>query len=321
MSAQTTPDPHTTAGKAQVLGSRRSEAAGKRQDAVDKQHARGKMTAMERIDAFLDPGSFQAIDGLTRHRSHNFGLESNRPYGDGVITGYGTVDGRQVCVFAQDFTVFGGSLGEVFGEKIVKIMDLALKTGCPMIGLNDSGGARIQEGVVALGLYGEIFYRNVMASGVIPQISLVMGPCAGGAVYSPAITDFIVMVDQTSHMFITGPDVIKTVTGEDVGFEDLGGAHTHNSKSGVAHYMASDEHDALDYVRALLSYLPSNNLSEPVVIPTKVSLEFTDEDYALDTIIPDSPNQPYDMHDVLASVLDDGDFLETQPLFAPNILC
>ena len=321
MSAQTTPDPHTTAGKAQVLGSRRSEAAGKRQDAVDKQHARGKMTAMERIDAFLDPGSFQAIDGLTRHRSHNFGLESNRPYGDGVITGYGTVDGRQVCVFAQDFTVFGGSLGEVFGEKIVKIMDLALKTGCPMIGLNDSGGARIQEGVVALGLYGEIFYRNVMASGVIPQISLVMGPCAGGAVYSPAITDFIVMVDQTSHMFITGPDVIKTVTGEDVGFEDLGGAHTHNSKSGVAHYMASDEHDALDYVRALLSYLPSNNLSEPVVIPTKVSSEFTDEDYALDTIIPDSPNQPYDMHDVLASVLDDGDFLETQPLFAPNILC
>ena len=216
---------------------------------------------------------------------------------------------------------FGGSLGEVFGEKIVKIMDLALKTGCPMIGLNDSGGARIQEGVVALGLYGEIFYRNVMASGVIPQISLVMGPCAGGAVYSPAITDFIVMVDQTSHMFITGPDVIKTVTGEDVEFEELGGAHTHNSKSGVAHYMASDEHDALDYVRALLSYLPSNNLSEPVVIPTKVSATFTDEDYALDTIIPDSPNQPYDMHDVLASVLDDGDFLETQPLFAPNILC
>jgi propionyl-CoA carboxylase beta chain len=321
MSAEITPDIHTTAGRADVLRSRRTEAAGKRQDAVDKQHARGKMTAMERIEAFLDPDSFQAIDGLNRHRSHNFGLENTRPYGDGVITGYGTVDGRQVCVFAQDFTVFGGSLGEVFGEKIVKIMDLALKTGCPMIGLNDSGGARIQEGVVSLALYGEIFYRNVMASGVIPQISLIMGPCAGGAVYSPAITDFIVMVDQTSHMFITGPDVIKTVTGEDVAFEDLGGAHTHNSKSGVAHYMATDETDALDYVRALLSYLPSNNLSEPVVIPTKVSMEFTEEDYALDSIIPDSPNQPYDMHKVLACVLDDGDFLETQPLFAPNILC
>ncbi len=321
MSAEITPDIHTTAGKADVLRSRRSEAAGKRQDAIDKQHARGKMTAMERIEAFLDPDSFQAIDGLNRHRSHNFGLENTRPYGDGVITGYGTVDGRQVCVFAQDFTVFGGSLGEVFGEKIVKIMDLALKTGCPMIGLNDSGGARIQEGVVSLALYGEIFYRNVMASGVIPQISLIMGPCAGGAVYSPAITDFIVMVDQTSHMFITGPDVIKTVTGEDVGFEELGGAHTHNSKSGVAHYMATDETDALDYVRALLSYLPSNNLSEPVVIPTKVSMEFTEEDLSLDSIIPDSPNQPYDMHKVLACVLDDGDFLETQPLFAPNILC
>jgi propionyl-CoA carboxylase beta chain len=321
MSAEITPDLHTTAGRADVLRSRRTEAAGKRQDAVDKQHARGKMTAMERIEAFLDPDSFQAIDGLNRHRSHNFGLENTRPYGDGVITGYGTVDGRQVCVFAQDFTVFGGSLGEVFGEKIVKIMDLALKTGCPMIGLNDSGGARIQEGVVSLALYGEIFYRNVMASGVIPQISLIMGPCAGGAVYSPAITDFIVMVDQTSHMFITGPDVIKTVTGEDVGFEELGGAHTHNSKSGVAHYMATDETDALDYVRALLSYLPSNNLSEPVVIPTKVSMEFTEEDLSLDSIIPDSPNQPYDMHKVLACVLDDGDFLETQPLFAPNILC
>lgn len=321
MSAEITPDIHTTAGRADVLRSRRSEAAGKRQDAIDKQHVRGKMTAMERIEAFLDPDSFQAIDGLTRHRSHNFGLENTRPYGDGVITGYGTVDGRQVCVFAQDFTVFGGSLGEVFGEKIVKIMDLALKTGCPMIGLNDSGGARIQEGVVSLALYGEIFYRNVMASGVIPQISLIMGPCAGGAVYSPAITDFIVMVDQTSHMFITGPDVIKTVTGEDVAFEELGGAHTHNSKSGVAHYMATDENDALDYVRALLSYLPSNNLSEPVIIPTKVPMDFTDEDYALDTIIPDSPNQPYDMHEVLSAILDDGDFLETQPLFAPNILC
>ncbi|MCF8530378.1 MAG: acyl-CoA carboxylase subunit beta [Candidatus Nanopelagicales bacterium] len=314
-------DHHTTAGKAEILRARRQEAAGKRQEAIDKQHAKGKMTAMERIDAFLDPGSFQAIDGLTRHRSHNFGQEKNRPYGDGVVTGYGTVDGRPVCVFAQDFTVFGGSLGEVFGEKIVKVMDLAMKTGCPMIGLNDSGGARIQEGVVALGLYGEIFYRNVQASGVIPQISLIMGPCAGGAVYSPAITDFIVMVDKTSHMFITGPDVIKTVTGEDVGFEELGGAHTHNATSGVAHYQATDENDALEYVQALLSYLPSNNLSEPPILPTQVSMEFTDEDYSLDSIIPDSPNQPYDMHNVLEAILDDGEFLETQALYAPNILC
>lgn len=315
------PDHHTTAGKAEILRSRRQEAAGKRQEAIDKQHAKGKMTAMERIEAFLDPGSFQAIDGLTRHRSHNFGQEKNRPYGDGVVTGYGTVDGRPVCVFAQDFTVFGGSLGEVFGEKIVKVMDLAMKTGCPMIGLNDSGGARIQEGVVALGLYGEIFFRNVRASGVIPQISLIMGPCAGGAVYSPAITDFIVMVDKTSHMFITGPDVIKTVTGEDVGFEELGGAHTHNVKSGVAHYQATDENDALEYVQALLSYLPSNNMSEAPVLPTQVSLEFTDEDYSLDTIIPDSANQPYDMHKVIEAILDDGEFLETQALYAPNMLC
>ena len=319
--ATNNPDHHTTAGKAEILRARRQEAAGARQEAIDKQHAKGKMTAMERIDAFLDPGSFQAIDGLTRHRSHNFGQEKNRPYGDGVVTGYGTVDGRPVCVFAQDFTVFGGSLGEVFGEKIVKVMDLAMKTGCPMIGLNDSGGARIQEGVVALGLYGEIFNRNVQASGVIPQISLIMGPCAGGAVYSPAITDFIVMVDKTSHMFITGPDVIKTVTGEDVGFEELGGAHTHNAKSGVAHYQATDENDALEYVQALLSYLPSNNLSEPPVLPTQVPMEFTDEDYALDTIIPDSANQPYDMHTVIETILDDGEFLETQALYAPNILC
>ena len=201
----------TTAGKAEILKARRTDAANKRQAAIDKQHAKGKMTALERIEAFVDEGSFQQIDGLTRHRSHNFGQEKNRPFGDGVLTGYGTVDGRPVCVFAQDFTVFGGSLGEVFGEKIVKIMDLAMKTGCPVIGLNDSGGARIQEGVVSLGLYGEIFRRNVQASGVIPQVSLIMGPCAGGAVYSPAITDFTVMIDQTSHMFITGPDVIKTV--------------------------------------------------------------------------------------------------------------
>ncbi|MSX64391.1 MAG: methylmalonyl-CoA carboxyltransferase, partial [Actinobacteria bacterium] len=229
--------------------------------------------------------------------------------------------GRPVCVFAQDFTVFGGSLGEVFGEKIVKVMDLAMKTGCPVIGLNDSGGARIQEGVVSLGLYGEIFYRNVQSSGVIPQISMIMGPCAGGAVYSPALTDFTIMVDKTSHMFITGPDVIKTVTGEDVEFEDLGGALTHNSKSGVAHYMGSDENDAFDYLKALLSFLPSNNLENAPVYDVEVVLEITDEDRELDTIIPDSPNQPYDMHRVIEHVLDDGEFLETQALFAPNILC
>jgi propionyl-CoA carboxylase beta chain len=313
--------PHTSAEKAEELVRRRTDAAGRRQAAVDKQHAKGKLTAMERIEALLDDGSFQQIDGLTRHRSHNFGLENDRPYGDGVITGYGTIDGRPVCVFAQDFTVFGGSLGEVFGEKIVKVMDLALKTGCPIIGINDSGGARIQEGVVSLGLYGEIFNRNVQASGVIPQISLIMGPCAGGAVYSPAITDFIVMVDKTSHMFITGPDVIKTVTGEDVAFEDLGGAQTHNSKSGVAHYMAADETDAFDYVRALLSYLPSNNLDEAPIYDAQAGLDITDHDRELDTLIPDSPNQPYDMHRVIEHVLDDDEFLEVQPLFAPNIVC
>src|SRR6185437_5433600 len=258
------PDPHTTAGKIADLERRRYEAvhAGSAA-AVEKQHARGKKTARERIGMLLDEGSFTELDELARHRSNAFDMAESRPYGDGVVTGYGTVDGRPVCVFAQDFTVFGGSLGEVFGEKIVKVMDLAMKTGCPVIGINDSGGARIQEGVVSLGLYGEIFYRNVMASGVVPQISLVMGPCAGGAVYSPAITDFTVMVDQTSHMFITGPDVIKTVTGEDVGFEELGGAHTHNTKSGVAHFQATDEQDAIDYVKALLSYLPSNNPETP----------------------------------------------------------
>jgi propionyl-CoA carboxylase beta chain len=315
------PDPHTTAGKAHILAKKREEAQVRRAGAVEKQHARGKKTAMERVLELLDEDTFQQLDGLARHRSHAFGLENTRPYGDGVVTGYGTIDGRPVCVFAQDFTVFGGSLGEVFGEKIVKVMDMAMKVGCPVIGINDSGGARIQEGVVSLGLYGEIFRRNVQASGVIPQISLIMGPCAGGAVYSPAITDFTIMVDQTSHMFITGPDVIKTVTGEDVAFEDLGGARSHNSKSGVAHYMASDEDDALEYVKSLLSYLPSNNLEDAPTYPFTADLTFTDEDYELDTLMPDSPNQPYDMHQVIEHLLDDGDFLETQPLFAPNILC
>ncbi|HKE52634.1 MAG TPA: acyl-CoA carboxylase subunit beta [Actinomycetes bacterium] len=315
-------DIHTTAGKIADLDQRNDEAvhAGSAR-AVEKQHAKGKMTARERIEALLDPGSFIEMDELARHRSMNFGLESSRPYGDGVVTGYGTIDGRGVCVFAQDFTVFGGSLGEVFGEKIVKVMDLALKTGCPMIGINDSGGARIQEGVVSLGLYGEIFYRNVISSGVIPQISLIMGPCAGGAVYSPAITDFTVMVDQTSHMFITGPDVIKTVTGEDVGFEELGGARAHNTKSGNAHYMASDEKEAIEWVKALVSYLPSNNLSDPPSFPIEGELEITEADRELDQVIPDSANQPYDMHRIIEHILDDEEFLEIQPLFAPNIIC
>ncbi len=312
----------TTAGKLADLRRRVAEVANAGSErAVEKQHARGKKTARERIAMLLDEGSFIELDKYARHRSSQFGQEANRPYGDGVVTGYGLVDGRQVAVFAQDFTVFGGSLGEVFGEKIAKVMDLAMKIGCPVIGLNDSGGARIQEGVVSLGLYGEIFRRNVHASGVIPQISLVMGPCAGGAVYSPAITDFTVMVDQTSHMFITGPDVIKTVTGEDVGFEELGGAQTHSTRSGVAHYMGTDEQDAIDYVKALLSYLPSNNLETPPSYGEgEADLSVTDDDRWLDTGIPDSPNVPYDMLQVLRHVVDDGELLEVSPLFAPNIV-
>nr|WP_221634587.1 acyl-CoA carboxylase subunit beta [Nocardioides luti] len=292
--------------------------------AVEKQHAKGRQTARERIEQLFDEGSFVELDELARHRSVAFGLEKNRPYGDGVVTGYGTIDGRQVCVFSQDFTVFGGSLGEVYGEKIVKVMDLAIKTGCPIIGINEGAGARIQEGVVSLGLYGEIFRRNVHASGVIPQISMIMGSCAGGHVYSPAVTDFTIMVDGTSNMFITGPDVIKTVTGEDVSMEDLGGARTHNTKSGNAHYMGSDEADAIEYVKALLSYLPQNNLDEPVVYPEfelgQGVLDVSDLDRSLDVLIPDSPNQPYDMHDVITAVMDDEEFLEVMPLFAPNIL-
>jgi propionyl-CoA carboxylase beta chain len=314
-------DTTTTAGKLADLKRRVAEVAGAGSArAVEKQHAKGKKTARERLQLLLDEGTFVEMDKYARHRSVAFGQDKNRPYGDGVVTGYGTVDGRTVAVFAQDFTVFGGSLGEVFGEKIVKIMDFAMKVGCPVVGLNDSGGARIQEGVVSLGLYGEIFRRNVHASGVIPQISMIMGSCAGGHVYSPAVTDFTVMVDQTSHMFITGPDVIKTVTGEDVGFEELGGARTHNTKSGVAHYMGSDEDDAIEYVKALLSYLPSNNMEDPPVFGEENDLAVTDDDRILDTIIPDSPNVPYDMQQVIEKVLDDEEFLEVQPLFAPNIL-
>lgn len=321
------PDVHTTAGKLADLYQRFEDAvhAGSA-SAVEKQHAKGRQTARERIDQLLDPGSFVELDALTRHRSPNFGMEAKRPFGDGVVTGTGTIDGRPVAVFSQDATVFGGALGEVYGEKIVKVMDVAAKIGCPVVGINDGGGARIQEGVVALGLYGEIFTRNVSSSGVIPQISLIMGPCAGGAVYSPAITDFTVMVDETSHMFITGPDVIKTVTGEDVDMEELGGGRAHNTKSGVAHYLAGDEADALDYVKQLLSFLPSNNLSEPPSFPASEPVEgsiedgIIDSDRELDTLIPDSANTPYDIREVINRVVDDEDFLEVQELWAPNIV-
>ena len=294
----------TTEQKLQELRRRIDEAehAGSAR-AVEKQHAKGKLTARERLDLLLDEGSFVETDRLAVHRATGFGLEEKKMPGDGVVTGYGTIDGRQVCVFAQDFTVFGGSLGEVFAEKIVKVMELSLKMGVPMIGLNDSGGARIQEGVVALGGYGEIFYRNVQASGVVPQISAIMGPCAGGAVYSPAMTDFIFMVKETSHMFITGPEVIKTVTGEDVSMEELGGAMSHNTKSGVAHFAADDEPACIDDIKYLLSFLPQNNLEDaPWMAPTDAP-DRTDE--GLNTFLPDSPNVPYDMRDVITRVVDD----------------
>jgi propionyl-CoA carboxylase beta chain len=314
-------DIHSTAGKLDDLGRRLDQAvhAGS-QKAIEKQHAKGRKTARERIALLFDEGSFVELDELARHRSTAFGLEHKRPYGDGVVTGYGTIDGRQVCVFSQDFTVFGGSLGEVYGEKITKVMDLAIRTGCPIIGINEGAGARIQEGVVSLGLYGEIFRRNVHASGVIPQISMIMGSCAGGHVYSPAVTDFTIMVDGSSNMFITGPDVIKTVTGEDVSMEELGGARTHNTKSGNAHFMGADEDDAIDYVKALLSYLPQNNLDPAPSFDDEADLAVNELDLALDTLIPDSPNQPYDMHEVFTAILDDEEFLEVQALFAPNII-
>ncbi|GAC80652.1 acyl-CoA carboxylase subunit beta [Gordonia malaquae] len=320
------PDIHTTAGKLADLRNRLADAefpVG--EAAAEKIHAKGKLTARERITHLLDEGSFVELDALARHRSTNFGLAEKRPVGDGVVVGYGTVDGREICVFSQDVTVFGGSLGEVYGEKIVKVMDLALKTGRPLVGINEGAGARIQEGVVSLGLYGEIFHRNVKASGVIPQISLIMGPAAGGHVYSPALTDFVVMVDQTSQMFVTGPDVIKTVTGEDVTMEDLGGAHTHMAKSGVAHYVAQDEEDALEYVKELLSYLPSNNRADAPRLPVPATTggiedNLTEEDLELDTLIPDSPNQPYDMHEVIRRILDDDEFLEVQAERAMNVI-
>jgi propionyl-CoA carboxylase beta chain len=289
------------------------------EEAVEKQHAKGKLTARERIEKLLDPGSFEELDTFVRHRTHEFDMDKRRPYGDAVVTGYGTIDGRTVFVFSQDFTVFGGSLGEVMAEKMVKVMDLAAKVGAPVIGINDSGGARIQEGVVSLGAYGDVFVRNVQCSGVIPQISLIMGPCAGGAVYSPAMTDFIFMVKETSHMFITGPEVIKTVTGEEVEFEELGGAMSHNSKSGVAHFAADDEEQCLEDARYLMSFLPSNNLElPPRVEPTD---DPDREDPELDSIVPDDPQKPYDMRDVISRIVDDGEFFEVHEHFAKNIVC
>jgi propionyl-CoA carboxylase beta chain len=310
--------PETFEEKLAYLNELRQAAVHPAPEAERKQHERGKYTARERIEKLLDPGSFQELDTFVRHRTYEFGMEKNRPWGDAVVTGHGTIDGRRVCVFSQDFTVFGGSLGEVMGEKICKVMDLAAKIGCPVIGINDSGGARIQEGVVSLGAYGDVFVRNVKCSGVIPQISLIMGPCAGGAVYSPAITDFIMMVKETSHMFITGPDVIKTVTGEEVGFEELGGAIAHSTKSGVAHFACDDEDACLEDARYLLSFLPQNNLETPPrVQPTDDPMR---QDEELNTLVPADPQKPYDMRDVIRCVVDDGEFLEVQELYARNIV-
>jgi propionyl-CoA carboxylase beta chain len=315
------PDLSTTAGKIADLRARYQTAVVDAETAArEKQHKKGKLTARERIEMLVDPGSFVELDEYVRHRTTAFGMDRSRPYGDSVVSGVGTIHGRTVAVYSQDFTTFGGSLGESAGEKIIKVMELALRGGMPIIGILDSGGARIQEGVVALGKYGEIFRLNTAASGVIPQISLIMGPAAGGAVYSPALTDFVIMVDKTSQMFVTGPDVIKTVTGEDVGMEELGGAHTHNTRSGVAHYLAQDEDDAIDYARSLLSFLPDNNMSDAPVYETGFEWETTDDDRALNVVIPDSPNQPYDIHQVISGIVDEGDFLEVQPLFAPNIV-
>ena len=311
--------PKTTAEKLAELRRREDEAehAGSAR-AVEKQHAKGKLTARERLGLLLDEGSFVELDRLAVHRATGFGLEDKRIPGDGVVTGWGTVDGRRVCVFSQDFTVFGGSLGEVFAEKIVKVMDLSLRMGVPLIGINDSGGARIQEGVVSLGGYGEIFYRNVQASGVVPQIYAIMGPCAGGAVYSPAMTDFVFMVAGTSHMFITGPEVIKAVTGEDVTFEALGGAESHSTRSGVAHFAVPDEESCILAIKDVLSFMPSNNLEEPPRLEPTDDPERTDPD--LNTFMPDSPNIPYDIRDIITRVMDDGDFVEVQPHWAENIV-
>jgi propionyl-CoA carboxylase beta chain len=297
--------------------SRQAELGGG-EDRLKRQREGGRMTARERVEFLLDSGSFVELDKFKTHRCDDFGMGERKVPGDGVVTGYGTIDGRQVCVFSQDFTVFGGSLSGAFAEKVCKVMDLAAKTGCPVIGINDSGGARIQEGVVSLAGYADIFLRNVMSSGVVPQISAIMGPCAGGAVYSPAMTDFIVMVRDTSYMFITGPDVIKATTHEEVTMQDLGGADTHSMKSGVCHLEASDDEGALLAIRELLSYMPSNNVDDPPFAPSTDDPNRRDE--ALDSVVPENSNRPYDMRDIITRVVDDGHWLEVQKDWAQNIL-
>ncbi|MGM0929739.1 MAG: acyl-CoA carboxylase subunit beta [Actinomycetota bacterium] len=314
-------DLHTTAGKIADFRRRQAESLQPSgAEAIEKQHARGKNTARERIEMLVDEGSFVEFDALATHRSTAFGMEKKKPLGDGVVSGYGTVDGRMVGLYSQDFSVYGGSLSQVNGEKIVKVQEFALRNGCPVIGINDGGGARIQEGVASLAMFADIFRNNVAASGVVPQISLIMGPCAGGAAYSPALTDFVVMVDKTSHMFITGPDVIKTVTGEEVDMETLGGARQHNATTGTAAYLAADESDAIEFVRELLEFLPANNLAEAPPLEFDEELEITEADLSLDELIPDSANQPYDMRTVIEHVVDDGNFLEMQSLYAPNVI-
>jgi len=305
--------------KIQYLRRQKSEALlGGGQKRIDAQHKKGKLTARERIDLLLDEGSFQEIDMLVKHQYSDFGLDKQRYYGDGVVTGHGFINGRQIFVFSQDFTVLGGSLSEAYGKKICKIMDMAMKVGAPVIGLNDSGGARIQEGVVSLGAYADIFLRNTLASGVVPQISAIMGPCAGGAVYSPAITDFILMVKKTSFMFVTGPEVVKTVTHEEVTFEELGGAETHATKSGVSHFVSENEVECLQTIRKLLSYMPQNNMEDPPRFECSDDSNRIDED--LMTIIPENPNKPYEMRDIITRVLDDNEFLEVHADYAQNIV-
>ncbi|KAA5546665.1 acyl-CoA carboxylase subunit beta [Adhaeribacter rhizoryzae] len=310
----------TSAGsKIEVLNRKNAEALlGGGQDRIDAQHNKGKLTARERLDLLLDAGSFEEIGKFVMHRSKDFGLDKEYYLGDGVVTGYGTINGRLVYVFSQDFTVFGGSLSETHAEKIVKIMELAMKNGAPVVGLNDSGGARIQEGVVSLGGYADIFYRNTLASGVIPQISAVMGPCAGGAVYSPAITDFILMVENTSYMFVTGPNVVKTVTHENVTSEELGGASTHSTKSGVTHFSCANELECIQYIKKLLSYIPQNCED---TTPHQ-AYEATDDEYrkVLDAIIPENPNQPYDMREIIEGIIDEGSFFEVHKNFGENIV-
>lgn len=314
-------DSSSTAGKLEALEARREAAVDKQlQKAIARQHPKNKLTARERIELLCDPDSFVELDELVRHQSHHFEMFNDRPYTDGVVTGYATIDGRQVMVFSQDFSIMGGSLGEAAGLKIIKIMHLAASNGCPIVGIHDSGGARIQEGVASLAMFGEIFRLNTELSGVVPQVSLILGPCAGGSVYSPALTDFTVMVDDTSYMFITGPEVIKTVTGEDVAAEDLGGSRTHTTKSGVAHHRAPDEQSAMNFVRDLLSYLPANNLQRPPAYPYQANMKVGAHDLEMDELIPDSSSQPYDMHVLVAHVLDDDQFLEIHADWAPNIM-